>query len=104
MNLIPGFRWRRVVRVASCLAILAPAVVVPLTASGAGKSRPKTGPKSIAGAAKGEGQESAAASSSAESTDETIKLPDQILSTGYEGPATELLAFINGQIRQGWVD
>ncbi|HEY3963868.1 MAG TPA: DUF1549 domain-containing protein [Planctomycetaceae bacterium] len=47
----------------------------------------------------GEGESKEVADSSA-----TIKLPDQVFSTGYNGSYVELIGFINAQIRQGWID
>ena len=34
----------------------------------------------------------------------TIKLPEQMYSTGYNGSYVDLIKFINTQIRQGWID
>jgi hypothetical protein len=35
---------------------------------------------------------------------EPVKLPDEVFSTGYAGPFSELVHFINAQVRQGWID
>src|SRR5207245_445619 len=37
-------------------------------------------------------------------SDPTIKLPDQIYSTGYNGSYVDLIKFVNIQIRQSWID
>jgi len=34
----------------------------------------------------------------------TIKLPEQMYSTGYNGSYVDLVKFINTQVRQGWID
>jgi Protein of unknown function (DUF1553)/Protein of unknown function (DUF1549) len=59
------------------------------SAAGNAKSKPKL-PKP-----KGE---------AADAPSEPMKLPDEIVSTGYQGPYSELVSFINSEIRQGWID
>lgn len=63
-------------------------------------------------AAKSAKKEAKAPSKAAATTEDTdsaaehpsIKLPEQPYSTGYSGSYSELIQFINSQVRQGWID
>jgi hypothetical protein len=91
------------------LALAGLIAVTPLEVRGAGKE------KSSAKAASSKGSKSAAAKSGEAKSDEaeaqeasdsssTIKLPEQVFSTGYNGSYVDLIKFINTQVRQGWID
>jgi Protein of unknown function (DUF1549)/Protein of unknown function (DUF1553) len=94
-------RW--IVSVAfATLGLLAAFVVPDQVLTGADRA--------VARAAKGTGSKVAdPASPEGKPTDDDVvvessSLPSKVYSTGYDGSYTELLGFINGQIRQGWQD
>jgi hypothetical protein len=66
--------------------------------AGGGVSAVKTAAKQ----SKSAGEKSAAGERGESVT--PVKLPAETYSTGYQGDSSELLAFINAQVRQGWVD
>jgi hypothetical protein len=81
-------------------------VIPEKPAASADRKAPAPG-KATAGKSTADRSKPAAATSAASEPDETeiaVKLPSEVYSTGYEGESSELLAFINAQVRQGWVD
>ncbi len=101
------FAWGSRLAIVGLVAFLA---VIPFDARGEGKNsikRPQPKPKSPAAASDSDTDAKAADSkdkAEPAAAEGTIKLPEQVYSTGYNGSYVELIAFVNQQIRDGWKD
>lgn len=89
------------------LGVIALATFAPVAARGGAKesksaSAGKSSASKDAAAADESKQDEAGAKE--ESSSSSIKLPETVYSTGYNGSYVELVKFINTQIRQGWMD
>src|SRR5262245_41349628 len=86
----------------ACAGLMAGALLSPDRASRAADPRDKTAVKTAAAPSKSKAPSKKL--SEAAVSDKPVELPSQVYSTGYSGSYSELIGFINEQIRQGWKD
>lgn len=85
------------------VAVLVGLLTVDVRSAPKAAASKKASPKAAGDAEAGDSKADSGASESADAA-ATIKLPEQMFSTGYNGSYVDLIKFINTQIRQGWID